>query len=349
MTGSSDKLGSAAVANAAAVTVAVLGAGSWGTALAVLLARNGHRVQLWGHEPAHVAKIAAARECVDYLPGVPLPQAISVTSDLNVALSDADAIVVAVPSHAFRAVIAQVADVVPTLPLINATKGFDPGSSRLLHEVHTELRGTAPFLVLSGPTFAVEVAAGLPTAVTLAGADADVLARCAQWFHNEYFRVYTSSDVTGVEVAGATKNVFAIAAGIADGLRFGANSRAALITRGLAELVRLGETLGGSRDTFMGLAGVGDLILTCTEDKSRNRRFGLALGRGQSVDAALQQIGQVVEGAAAAREVTHLAQRLNIPMPIVEQVHAVIYQQRDPRVAVRNLLQRAPTTEWRSA
>lgn len=349
MTGSSDKLGSAAVAHAAAVTVAVLGAGSWGTALAVLLARNGHRVQLWGHDPAHIAQIVATRECAVYLPGVPLPPNIAATSDLNVALSKANALVVAVPSHAFRALIAQVATIAPTLPLINATKGFDPGSSRLLHEVHAELRGTAPFMVLSGPTFAVEVAAGLPTAVTLAGADADVSARCAKWFHNEYFRVYTSNDVAGVEVAGATKNVFAIAAGIADGLRFGANCRAALITRGLAELVRLGEMLGGSRETFMGLAGVGDLILTCTEDKSRNRRFGLAVGRGQSVDVALQQIGQVVEGAAAAREVAQLAQRFSIPMPIVEQVHAVIYQQRDPRVAVRNLLQRAPTTEWHGA
>ena len=330
-------------------TLAVLGAGSWGTALGVVLARNGLEVRLWGHDAAHLSRMERLRENDRHLPGVALPANLVMTADLRAALVDVDALVIAVPSHAFRDVLTSVSTFVDAVPAINATKGFDPGTARLLHEVHADIRGGAPFMVLSGPTFASEVAAGLPTAVTLAGIDATSVTRCAAWFHNDYFRVYTSTDVVGVEVAGATKNIFAIAAGIAEGLRFGANGRAALITRGLAEMVRLGKALGGHYETFMGLSGVGDLILTCTEDKSRNRRLGLALGHGVDVNSASKQIDQVVEGVAATREVMQLAQRMNIPMPIVEQVYAVLFQQCDPHQAVRNLLQRAPTVEWRGA
>jgi glycerol-3-phosphate dehydrogenase (NAD(P)+) len=252
-----------------------------------------------------------------------------------------------VPSHAFAETLAHLAGLLPAnARLAWATKGLEPDSGRLLSELAAErLPGITALAVLSGPTFAREVAAGLPTAITVAAnrkAFADALSRR---LHAESFRTYTSRDLVGVQLGGAVKNVLAIAAGIADGLGFGANARAALITRGLAEMLRLGRALGARRDTFMGLAGLGDLVLTCTDDQSRNRRFGLALGRGTSTERALAEIGQVVEGRGTAREVRRLAQRNGVEMPIVEQAYRVLWDGRPPRDAVHALLARTPKAE----
>ncbi|HSH30385.1 MAG TPA: NAD(P)H-dependent glycerol-3-phosphate dehydrogenase, partial [Thiohalobacter sp.] len=255
--------------------IAVLGAGSWGTALAILLARNGHRVRLWGHEPAAMRAMADTGENRDYLPGVRFPDGLEAVSELDAALA-ADDLLVVVPSHAFREVLERIRNRVRELGrLIWGTKGLEMASGRLLHQVAAEVLGDGvACAVVSGPTFAGEVARGLPTAATVAAADPSVAEHFAALLRGETFRAYTSDDRIGLELGGAIKNVLAIAAGISDGLGFGANSRAALITRGLVEMMRLGEALGGQRETFMGLSGIGDLVLTCTDDQSRNRRLG---------------------------------------------------------------------------
>ncbi|NMQ17999.1 NAD(P)-dependent glycerol-3-phosphate dehydrogenase [Candidatus Competibacter phosphatis] len=330
-----------------AARVAVLGAGSWGTALALLLARNGHDVRLWGHDPEEVAPLCRERENRRYLPGVPFPVRLNAGADLIEALAGVELALVAVPSHAYGATLARLRPLLPaTAGFAWATKGLEHGSGRFLHEVTLEALGRdRSAAVISGPSFAVEVARGLPTAVTVAAWDVEHARRVATVLHGSNLRAYTSSDVIGVELGGAVKNVLAIAAGIADGLGFGANARAALITRGLAEMVRLGVAVGGQRETFMGLAGIGDLVLTCTDDQSRNRRFGLAIGRGDSAEAASAAIGQVVEGAATVREIRRLARRHGVELPITEQVDAVLYHGQSPRRAVENLLARDPKPE----
>ncbi len=327
--------------------VAVLGNGSWGTALALQLCRNGHRVSLWGHDPAHVAKLIRDGENRRFLAGFPLPERVEPTDSLDQALAGAEACLVVVPSHAF-------AEVVSTLPgrlaegtgLAWATKGLDPASGELLHSTARRALPRESLAVVSGPSFAREVALGLPTAVTVASDDARLAARIAGLLHGDRFRAYTSGDMIGVEICGAAKNVLAIATGIADGLGFGANARAALITRGLSELIRLGGALGGRAETFTGLAGVGDLVLTCTDDQSRNRRMGLALARGRSVDQARAEIGQEVEGVATARSVRALAGALGIEMPIIEQVYRVLYEGVSPLEATAALLEREPKPEF---
>lgn len=327
--------------------LAVLGAGSWGTALAIHLARKEKSAVLWGHAPDHLAELERDRRNERYLPGIAFPDNLHLTSDLGVALAAVQGVVVAVPSHALRVVLHQAArHARDGIPWLIATKGFEQGSGKLVHEVVAEtLGGKACFGILSGPTFAGEIAKRMPSAVTAAAPDLGLAEQLAAWVRDEACRVYTSTDVVGVELGGSSKNVFAIAAGISDGLGFGANARAALITRALAEMMRLGERRGGQRETFMGLAGVGDLILTCTDDQSRNRRLGLALGRGQPLAAAMEEIGQVVEGVGTARELNLRAKDFGIDMPIVAQVHAVLHEARSPRDAVRNLLQREPKTE----
>lgn len=328
--------------------VTVLGAGSWGTALSIQLARRGHQVTLWGHRPDHIARIRSEGENSRYLSGIPLPDNLVPESDLSSVVADADVVVIAVPSHAFRATLNQLrATISEQVFIVWATKGVERGSRKLLHQVIEEELGTERRKALiSGPTFAKEVAAGLPTAVTIAADTLENAQPVAELFHSEAFRCYTSSDIPGVEVGGATKNVLAIAAGIADGLGFGANSRAALITRGLHELVRLGLTLGGESETFMGLGGLGDLVLTCTDDQSRNRRLGLAIGRGESVESATAAIGQVVEGVEAAHEIHQMAMERGVEMPITQQVAEVLHHGKDPRAAVHDLLQRSLTTEY---
>lgn len=332
--------------NAAAAKLAVLGAGSWGTALGIQLARNGNEVTLWGHDPYEVAALLRDGENRYYLPGVPLPAGLTPSNDLDAAVANADDVLIVVPSHAFSGICAEIARVRPRLSALSwATKGFDPESHDLLSNVATRHLPDCDLAVVSGPTFAGEVARGLPTAITVASNKPMHAERVAAYLHGENFRAYTSDDLVGVQVGGASKNVMAIAAGISDGLGFGANARAALITRGLHEITRLGIALGGKPETFVGLAGLGDLALTCTDDQSRNRRMGLALARGLDIDAARKEIGQEVEGVSTAREVRVKAQALGVEMPITEQTYRVLYEGLDPRGAVSNLLSRQAKPE----
>ncbi len=334
-------------ANAPRVATTVLGAGAWGTALAILLARSGQPTSLWGRNPEQMAALAREGCNQRYLPGIKLPPTLLPSSQLDVVVRVARDILIAVPSAAFRSTLQAIKPHLHSSSrLIWATKGFESASCKLLHEVVVEECGvTYPSAVISGPTFAAEVARGLPTAVTIASHSEAFASELADRLHSDCFRAYTSDDIVGVEVGGAVKNVLAIAAGISDGLGFGANARAALISRGLAEVMRLGIALGGRPETFMGLAGLGDLVLTCTDDQSRNRRFGLALGQGLDVDRARANIDQVVEGINAAGEVSALARKLQIDMPIVEQVDQVISHHLSPHDAVSRLLQRELKTE----
>lgn len=326
--------------------LSVLGAGSWGTALAIQLARNGAQVTLWGHDPLEVEALVRDRENVRFLPGVALPEGLVPVTDFDHAVHGADEILVVVPSHAFSAVCARLAGARPGLAALSwATKGFDHEGHVLLSEVVSRHFGQCDMAVVSGPTFAKEVARGLPTAITVASNNPAHAERVARHLHAGSFRAYTSDDLVGVQVGGAAKNVMAIAAGISDGLGFGANARAALITRGLHEITLLGLAMGGRPETFVGLAGLGDLALTCTDDQSRNRRMGLALARGLDIARARAEIGQEVEGVATAREVRLMARRYRVEMPITEQVHQVLFEGLDPRSAVQNLLSREPKAE----
>ena len=326
--------------------IAVLGAGSWGTALAILLARNGHSVRLWAHRREHITAIRTDGENNRFLPGITFPDGLTAEADLTTAVAGCSELLVAVPSHAFPALLQQLSAIIPADTRIAwASKGLEPGSSRLLHEVALEKVGQRPLAVISGPTFAREVAEGLPTAVTVAANDQPFADTMANYLRGSTFRSYTCDDMVSVQVGGAFKNILAIAAGIADGIGYGANTRAALITRGLAEIQRIATALGGHSETLMGLAGLGDLVLTCTDDQSRNRRCGLLLGQGKTLEQARQQIGQVVEGIGTVREARTLAARVGVEMPITEQVYQVVYGGLDPRMAVQSLLHRQPKAE----
>lgn len=327
-------------------TLAVLGAGSWGMALALLLCRNGYQVRLWDYAPEQIPALERDGENRRYLPGFPLPPTLQPVAALTDVLEGASELLIVVPSHAFAALLRRLSDRLPEgLGITWATKGFDPHTGRLLHRIAEEILGSRDLAVVSGPSFAREVAKGLPTAVTVAARRPEHARRIAGYLHSNHFRTYTSDDLIGVQVGGAAKNVLAIAAGVADGLGFGANTRAALITRGLAELIRLGTGLGGRQETLMGLAGLGDLVLTCTNDQSRNRRLGLALARGLSVEAAKGEIGQEVEGVMTARAVNAIAHRLGVEMPICSQVFGVLYEGRTPEQATRSLLMRSSKAE----
>ncbi len=330
------------MASAPRVATAVLGAGSWGTALATQLAANGQPTTLWGRNAEQMATMAAQRVNERYLPGVPLSDGLAFSADLAATLAQARDLIIVVPSGVFRATVEAIAPhLAADARLVWATKGFESESGKLCHQVVAEVVGESrPTAVISGPTFAAEVAKGLPTALTVASTDESFAAELAARLHSPTFRAYTSCDVVGVEVGGSVKNVLAIAAGISDGLGCGANARAALITRGLSEVMRLGVALGGERETFMGLTGLGDLILTSTDDQSRNRRFGLALGRGESINAARGGINQVVEGIHAAKEAARLAALYRIEMPITEQVYQVVCGRCTPREALDRLLHR---------
>ena len=326
--------------------VAVLGAGSWGTALAVQAARAGHAAILWGRDRTLLETLRHERRNERYLPGATFPATLEITADLADALGRCGDVLVAVPSHAFRDMLSALAGKLgPASRVAWATKGFEAGTGLLPHQVAHEVLGTRPGAVLSGPTFAREVGAGLPTAMTIASTDAAFAGDLAQRLAGPHFRVYTQPDIIGVEVGGAVKNVIAIGCGIADGMGFGANTRVALITRGLAEMMRLGVALGGQRDTLMGLAGLGDLVLTCTDDQSRNRRIGLAIGRGEDYVQAERQIHQVVEGVRAAAAVRGVATRLGVDMPICTEVYRVLYEAKPVRDAVSALMGRDPRPE----
>lgn len=329
-------------------TIVVLGAGSWGTALANLLAYNGVSVRLWTHKADDAEQLKNFRENRRYLPGIKLLDTITIYDDLSEALYDQTDVLMVVPSHVFRSVLEQFKSLYPSsnFRIISGSKGIDPGTHMLLHEVVVEVLGAnTPTAILSGPSFSKELALQKPTAVSLSGNNTALIQHAIEVFHNQFFRVYENSDLVGVQICGAVKNVIAIAVGIADGLDLGANARAALITRGLAEIGRLAVALGGHAQTMMSLAGVGDLVLTCTDNQSRNRRFGLAMAQGLTTEEALKEIAQAVEGLGNAKEVYELARLHRVEMPIIEQVYEVLYQRRAVKTAVQDLLSRAPKNE----
>ncbi|MFH6952646.1 NAD(P)H-dependent glycerol-3-phosphate dehydrogenase [Pseudoalteromonas sp. XMcav1-K] len=328
--------------------VAVLGAGSYGTALAICFARNGHNVVLWGRNKDHIEALATARENQQYLPGAQFPESLSLNDDLAATVASSDVVLVVVPSHAFSETLKAIKPhLTAGARVLWATKGLEPNTGRLLQQLAAEVLGDDVSLgVLSGPTFAKEMAIGLPTAISLSSTDTKLVDDVSEMLHcGRSFRVYSNDDLVGVQLGGAIKNVIAIGAGISDGFGFGANARTALITRGLAEMSRLGVALGAKPETFMGMAGLGDLILTCTDNQSRNRRFGLALGKGQLVEQAQQEIGQVVEGYRNTKEVFLLAERSGIEMPICEQIYNVLYKGQDVKLAAMNLLGRQKKAE----
>lgn len=326
---------------------AVLGAGSWGTALAMQLVRSGSRVVLWDWDREHIEAIGKARCNERMLPDFPLPDGILVEPDLESAVRAADEILIVVPSHAFAGTLEQIRPwLKPGQGISWACKGLEPGTGRFLHEPAEILFGDErPLAVVTGPSFAKEVAANLPTAVTVAGTEPEYCGRIAGALHGANFRAYTSDDMVGAELGGSVKNVLAVATGIADGMGLGNNARAALITRGLAEMMRLGHALGASEKTLTGLTGMGDLVLTCTGDLSRNRQLGLALGRGKTVEEAVEDIGQIVEGVKTSEEVWRLAGRMGVDMPISEQIYGIIHQGRDPYECLRELLEREQKKE----
>lgn len=328
--------------------VAVLGAGAWGTALAIHLARFHQDITLWAHTEVHASLMLQAGCNSQYLPDQAFPSSLSVTSDLQLALVGAEAVLVVVPSHVFAETLVKIVGASTSIKYFAwATKGFDPVSQKLLHQIAEEvLPSEQGYAVLSGPTFAAEVAAGLPTAMVSASKGDDQSRFWAGLFHNGHFRVYEQSDVAGVEIGGAYKNILAIATGISDGLGLGANARAALVSRGMAEVMRFAMAFGAKPETLMGLAGLGDLVLTCTDDLSRNRRFGLALAKSDlNVEAVIDKIGQVVEGVKAVQVVVPIAQRLQLELPIAEQVYAVVTEQISAKDAAESLLSREMRSE----
>ena len=323
----------------------VLGAGAWGTALAANWA-PAHAVTLWGRNSAELDVMRRARLNTRYLPDCPLPAALTFESDFDTAIDGADLLVISVPSHGLRATLDALAKRASLPSLVWVCKGFEQGTGRLPHQLVADILPDAAAGVLSGPSFALEVARGCPTALTLASRDAAWAQHQAELLSGPRLRIYAHDDVTGVEIGGALKNVMAIAAGICDGLRLGHNARAALVTRGLAEMTRLGVHLGGHAETFMGLSGLGDLILTTTGDLSRNRQVGLKLAQGQSLNAILAELGHVAEGVTTTREVDALADRLGVDMPITRAVRRILDGKLPATQAVDALLNRDIRTEF---
>lgn len=325
----------------------VIGAGAWGTALAIAIARNGNEVLLWGRDDKHLAAMQDSHSNERYLPGLIFPDTLKVMPSLEQALSLAKHVLISVPSIAFSGMLQQIKPLISVgTPVSWATKGLTPETGRFLYETAADVLGDSHALaVISGPSFAAEVAKDLPTAVTAASLDDSFNQALALAMHSPTLRVYTTNDVLGVQIGGTVKNVLAISAGIADGLGYGANARAALITRGMAEILRLSASLGAQTETMFGLAGIGDLILTCTDNQSRNRQLGLAIGRGLTVEQAVAEVGKTVEGMHAAREVLMRAQQAGIEMPIVEQVCKILFEGYDPRQSVQELLCREQKAE----
>ncbi|KRF02027.1 glycerol-3-phosphate dehydrogenase [NAD(P)+] [Frateuria sp. Soil773] len=328
-------------------TLAVLGAGSWGTALAALAARNGVPTRLWGRDGEALAEMAASRRNQRYLPDVELPAELAYEGDLAAAVRGAGIVLIVVPSHAFAAMLDQLAPLLDADAAIAwATKGFEPGTGRFLHELVAEKLPGRAAAVVTGPSFAKEVALGLPSAVTVHSDDDAFAQQVASLLHAPNFRAYSGGDVLGAELGGAMKNVLAVATGVADGMQLGLNARAGLITRGMNEMLRLGMALGARPETLMGLSGLGDLVLTCTGDLSRNRRLGLALGRGVGIDEAVRQIGQVVESVLTADEVARLADQHGLDLPISSGVRAVLHGEVTPVDGVRMLMSREQKPEY---
>lgn len=323
--------------------IVIVGAGSWGTALALHLSRLGQVVYLWSLEKNHILEMLKEGKNHRYMPLYPFPATLMPLAEISEGLEKSDDIIIAIPSSGFRDTLQHLKPLLkPSSRLIWVTKGLDEATGTLLHDTYRQVLGNKyPYAVLSGPSFAAEVAAGLPTAVVVASKYADFAEEVAQRFNSSTFRVYLTDDVIGVELGGATKNVIAIAAGISDGMGFGTNARCALITRGLAEIIRLGTALGAKAETLTGLAGLGDLILTCTDNQSRNRRFGLLISKGKTASEAMQEIGQVIEGKRNAELVVKLAQKVPIEMPIAEAVYRILKGEITPKDAMRDLLSRS--------
>lgn len=331
------------------MSIAVLGAGSWGTAIAKLLADRGEHVQLWARREEQSRAIEADRENKRYLPGAKLPKTLTATHELHAALSEATMIVSVIPSHGLRGTLDEAVPLFPAkAPIVSASKGIEQGTLKLVSEIleeHLPESEHARLTYLSGPSFAKEVGMGMPTAVSIAGHDAAITERVQHLFSTDRFRAYSTDDVVGVEIAGALKNVIAIAAGIGDGLGFGHNTRAAIITRGLAEIGRLAVKRGANPLTMSGLAGMGDLVLTCTGDLSRNRHVGLELGRGKKLVEILADMTQVAEGVRTTKSAYDLALREDVYMPITEEVYRILYEDRPPFEAMVALMTKAPRPE----
>ncbi len=331
-------------------SVAVLGAGSWGTALAVSLAHAGCRPVLWGRNPEKMDLIREERENRQYLEGVELPESIEISSDLEYAVRDRSAVVFVVPAQAFRQTLLDSAAFLGEgTVIVNCAKGIEIGTQKRISEISAEIRPDLPFVVLSGPSHAEEAGRFLPTTLVAASEDKESAEFVQNLFMTDVMRVYTNDDVAGVEVGGALKNIIALAAGISDGMGYGDNAKAALMTRGLVEIARLGEKLGGKRLTFMGLAGMGDLIVTCTSMHSRNRRCGMMIGEGLEPAEAIRRVGMVVEGIHTTRAVHSLAEELHVEMPITEQLYQTIEGKIRGPEAVRNLMLRKrkdESEEW---
>ncbi len=324
--------------------ITIIGDGGWGTALGLVLQRNGHRVCMWGHDADYIRQVGETGENSRFLPGIPMPPDLCWTADIDEATGDCTTFVVAIPSKFYRPTLERFTGKIPkTAAVITVSKGLL--DDRRLSEWCRELLGLEQVAALSGPSHAEEVAKGAPTAVTIASPDHDLAEFFQQLFSQNHFRVYTSTDIVGVELGGALKNVIAIAAGISDGLGFGDNTKAALITRGLAELMRLGAAAGGQAETFAGLSGVGDLIVTCGSKLSRNRGFGERIGKGESMEEIEASMSMIAEGVFNARTARDLARHLGVAVPITEEVHAVLYEGKDPRQSLEDLLSRDPKPE----
>lgn len=334
--------GSASIAGG--TSAAVLGAGAWGTVIASLLAANGHQVRLYARSVAAAAALNELRENIPYAPGLKLPSGVTATSDLAEAVSGVGAAFIAVPVSAARGALASLAELGYSGVIISCSKGFEVGSSKRISELAAESLPGAPFAVLSGPNLAGEIGRGLPAAATVASEELRVARYVQRLLHQARYRLYTGSDVTGVEVAGALKNVIALASGISDGLGMGENSRATLITRGLAETIRLGAALGGQRATFYGLAGVGDLIATCSSESSRNHQAGVRVARGESAAAVLAS-GLTAEGIHTVRAVVASAAAQSVELPITREVHRVLFEEKPALAALDDLLSRAEKRE----
>lgn len=323
----------------------VIGDGGWGTALAMVLERNGHEVTVWGPFPEYIEEIKAGGENKTYLPGVGIPASIHWTADREAAVKDADLVVLVVPSRFYKPVVESFKPFIPASALVvSATKGLDEETHERMSEVAEHILGH-PVAVLSGPSHAEEVARGVPCAVAIAASDHDMAEKIQRLFVNDTFRVYTLDDVVGVELGGALKNVIAVAAGIGDGMGFGDNSKAALMTRGLAEITRLGVALGAKPETFSGLSGIGDLMVTCMSRHSRNRGVGERLGKGETLGEIMAGMKMVAEGVWNCQAAKELAGELGIPVPITEQVNAIVHEGKDPRQAVLDLMTRTPKPE----
>lgn len=327
--------------------ITVLGAGSWGTALALVLARNGQEVRLWSREKAHVDAMCKERVNNRYLPNYYFPETLHVSDNLESSLDDVIDILIVVPSFAFQEIVIRIKPYInPNARIAWGTKGL-AATGYLLHQVVEMELGHLTMAAISGPSLAIEVVANLPTAIAIASNKVKFSKDLIKRLHNPCFRVYQNDDMIGMELCGSVKNILAIATGIGDGLELGANARAALITRGLAEMGRLVYAMGGKQETLVGLAGLGDLVLTCTDNQSRNRQFGLALGKGIDPKTAEQAIGQAIEGLYNAAQVYKLAEEHVVEMPITHQVYRILHENLDPRQAVRELLERSPKTEGR--